>query len=65
MELGALTAGRRLGTHALRHSYTRQRLMSSIPPNYLKRRLGRSEIEATPIYLELVPGPSGTFTTVL
>ena len=56
-ELGAISPGKRVGTHTLRHSYARHLLMNGIPINYLSRWLGHSTIQTTLIYLELVPDP--------
>ena len=59
-ELGAIALGKRVGTHTLRHSYARHLLMNGIPINYLSHWLGRSSIQTTFIYLELVPDPTGS-----
>ena len=59
-ELGAISSGKRVSTHTLRHSYARHLLMNGIPINYLSRWLGHSSIQTTLIYLELVPDPTGT-----
>ena len=56
----ALPPGREVGTHTFRHSYARQLLMNVIPINFLSRWLGHTSIQTTPIYLELVPDPSGS-----
>ena len=61
-ELGALSPGKRVGTHTLRHSYARHLLMNGIPINYSSRRLGHSSIQTTLIYLELVPGRKGSLS---
>ena len=63
-DLGAIAAGKRVGTHALRHSYARHLLMNGIPINYLSRWLGHSSIHTTLIYLELVPDPMGSLAAV-
>ena len=63
-ELGAITPGKRVGTHTLRHSYARHLLMNGIPINYLSRWLGHSSIQTTLIYLELVPDPTGSLAAV-
>ena len=63
-ELGAVTPGRRIGTHTLRHSYARHLLMNGIQINYLSRWLGHPSIQTTLIYLELVPDPSGSLDRV-
>ena len=62
--LGAIAAGRRVGTHTLRHSYARYLLMHGVPINYLSRWLGHSSIQTTLIYLELVPDPTGNLAAV-
>ena len=64
VELGALAAGRRVGTHTLRHSYARHLLMHGIPLNYLSRWMGHTNIKTTLIYLELVPDPTGSLAGV-
>ena len=61
---GALTAGRRVGTHNFRHSYARHLLLHGVPINYLSRWLGHRSIQTTLIYLELVPDPDGLLATV-
>ena len=63
-ELGAISQGKRVSTHTLRHSYARHLLMNGIPINYLSRWLGHSSIQTTLIYLELVPDPTGSLATV-
>ena len=63
-ELGAISQGRHISTHTLRHSYARYLLMSRIPINYLSRWLGHSSIQTTLIYLELVPDPTGSLAMV-
>ena len=63
-ELGALPAGKRIGTHTLRHSYARHYLFNGVPINYLSRWLGHSSIQTTLVYLELVPDPMGTVSTI-
>ena len=39
-ELGAISTGKHISTHTLRHSYARHLLMNGIPINYLSRWLG-------------------------
>ena len=39
-ELGAISQGKQISTHTLRHSYARHLLMNGIPINYLSRWLG-------------------------
>ena len=63
-ELGAISPGKHISTHTLRHSYARHLLMNGIPINYLSRWLGHSSIQTTLIYLELVPDPSGSLAAV-
>ena len=62
--LGALPAGRKVGTHTFRHSYARHLLLHGVPINYLSRWLGHRSIQTTLIYLELVPDPAGRLATV-
>ena len=63
-ELGAISPGKRVSTHTLRHSYARHLLMNGIPINYLSRWLGHSSIQTTLIYLEFVPDPTGSLAMV-
>ncbi len=63
-ELDAISPGKRIGTHTLRHSYARHLLMNGIPINYLSRWLGNSSIQTTLIYLELVPDPTRSLAAV-
>ena len=63
-ELGAISSGKQVSTHTLRHSYARHLLMNGIPINYLSRWLGHSSIQTTLIYLELVPDPTGSLAMV-
>ena len=63
-ELGAISPGKHISTHTLRHSYARHLLMNGIPINYLSRWLGHSSIHTTLIYLELVPDPTGSLAAV-
>ena len=62
--LGALTAGRRVGTHTFRHSYARHLLLHGVPINYLSRWLGHRSIQTTLVYLELVTDPAGGLAAV-
>ena len=64
VELGALPAGRQIGTHTFRHSYARHLLLHGVPVNYLSRWLGHKSITTTLIYLELVPDPAGRLASV-
>ena len=63
-EAGAISSGRRISIHTLRHSYARHLLTSGIPINYLSRWLDHSSIQTTLIYLELVPDPAGSLAVV-
>ena len=63
-ELGAISPGKRVSTHTLRHSYARHLLMNGVLINYLSRWLGHSSIQTTLIYLELVPDPTGSLAMV-
>ena len=63
-EQGAIASGKRIGTHALRHSYARHLLVNDIPINYQSRWLGHSSIQTTLIYVELVPDPTGSLAAV-
>ena len=63
-ELGAISPGKQVSTHTLRHSYARHLLMNGIPINYLSRWLGHSSIQTTLIYPELVPDPTGSLALV-
>ena len=62
--LGALTEGRRIGTHTFRHSYAQHLLLHGVPINYLSRWLGYRSIQTALIYLELVPDPVGRLALV-
>ena len=59
VELGAISAGRKVGTHTLRHSAARHWLSSGIPINVVSRWLGHSSLQTTLIYLEILPDPLG------
>ena len=63
-ELGAISLGKQVSSHTLRHSYARHLLMNGIPINYLSRWLGHSSIQTTLIYLELVPDPTGSLAMI-
>ena len=63
-QLGAIPVGREVRNHTLRHSYARHPLMNGIPINCLSRWLGHSTIQATLIYLEPVPDPTGSLAAV-
>ena len=64
VEAGQLLAGRKVGTHTLRHSYARHLLLNGVPINYLSGWLGHADLETTLIYLKLVPDPAGTLAHV-
>ena len=59
ISLGAPLAGRKIGTHTLRHSFARHLLLEGIPINALSRWLGHAHLSTTLRYLELVPDPAG------
>ena len=59
MEIGAISPGRRVGTHTLRHSAARHWLSSGIPINVVSRWLGHASLQTTLIYLEILPDPLG------
>ncbi len=59
MELGVISAGRKVGTHTLRHSAARHWLSSGIPINVVSRWLGHASLQTTLIYLEILPDPLG------
>ena len=63
-ELGAISPGKQVSTHTLRHSYARHLVMNGNPINYISRWLGRSSFQTTLVYLELVPDPSGSLAMV-
>ncbi len=63
-ELGALPLGKHIGNHTFRHSYARHYLMNGVPINYLSRWLGHSSIQATLIYLKLLPDPMGSVASI-
>ena len=63
-ELDAISPGKQVSTHTLRHSYARHLLLNGIPINYLSRWLGHSSIQTTLIYLELIPDPTGSLAMV-
>ena len=63
-EAGHPPQGRSVGTHTLRHSYTRHMLLNGIPLNYLSRWLGHGRIQTTLVYLDLAPDPSGNLASV-
>ena len=64
MEPSVIPPGRHIWSHTLRHNYARHLLVSGIPINYHSRWLGHSSIQATLIYLELVPDPAGSLASV-
>ena len=62
--LGAISLGRHISNHTLRHSYAWHLLMRGVAINYLSRWLGHSSIQTTLIYLELVPDPTANLAGV-
>ena len=64
-EIGTLVPGKRIVTHTLRHSYARYYLLNGVPINHSRRWLGHGSIQTTLIYMELVPGPTGSVATIL
>ena len=65
VELGAIPAGRNVGTHTLRHSAARHWLSSGVPINVVSRWLGHSRLQTTLVYLEILPDPLGEMGRVL
>ena len=57
--LGEMSAGRKVGTHTLRHSAARHWLSSGIPINVVSRWLGHASLQTTLVYLEILPDPLG------
>ena len=64
ISLGAPLAGRKIGTHTLRHSFARHLLLEGIPINALSRWLGHAHLSTTLRYLELVPDPAGNMERI-
>jgi len=64
MELGAISTGRKVGTHTLRHSAARHWLSSGIPINVVSRWLGHASLQTTLVYLEILPDPLGQMDRV-
>ena len=64
VEQGALTPGRRVSTHTLRHSYARHLLAHAVPINYVSRWLGHSSLQTTLVYLEVLPDPTGSLEMI-
>jgi len=64
VELGAIPAGRHVGTHTLRHTAARHWLASGIPINVVSRWLGHASLQTTLIYLEILPDPLGDMNRV-
>lgn len=56
---GKMPAGKRIGTHTLRHSAARHWLLSGVPINVVSRWLGHSNLATTLIYLAIVPDVEG------
>ena len=63
--LGVMSAGRKVGTHTLRHSAARHWLSSGIPINVVSRWLGHASLQTTLVYLEILPDPLGEMDRVL
>jgi integrase/recombinase XerD len=59
MEIGAMSVGRKVSTHTLRHSAARHWLSSGIPINVVSRWLGHASLQTTLVYLEILPDPLG------
>ena len=57
--LGAISSGRKVGTHTLRHSAARHWLNSGVPINHVSKWLGHASLQSTLIYLEILPDPTG------
>ena len=64
VEAGVLAQGRRVTSHALRHSYARHLLTHGIPINVLSRWMGHRNLDSTLIYLEILPDPTGSLETI-
>jgi integrase/recombinase XerD len=56
---GKMPAGKKIGTHTLRHSAARHWLLSGVPINVVSRWLGHSNLATTLIYLAIVPDVEG------
>ena len=52
---GEIPQGRRVATHALRHSAARHWLASGVPLNRVSVWLGHASLQTTLIYLEILP----------
>ena len=65
VEAGEFPMGRRISTHTFRHSYARHMLAYGIPINVLSRWLGHANLSTTMVYLDLLPDPTHTLTTIL
>lgn len=61
---GVLVEGRKVSSHALRHSYARHLLAHGIPLNVLSHWLGHASINTTLIYVQLLPDPAGTLQEI-
>lgn len=59
VEMGAIPAGKPVGTHTLRHSAARHWLRSGVPVNVVQLWLGHSSLSTTLIYLQLISDPGG------
>jgi integrase len=61
---GALSPGRHIGTHTLRHSAARHWLASGVPINTVQRWLGHASLQTTLVYLQILPDPMGDIARV-
>ncbi len=58
-DLGTIPVGRRVATHALRHSAARHWLECGVPINHVSKWLGHASLQSTLVYLEILPDPTG------
>ena len=63
-ETGAIPQGRRVATHALRHSAARHWLASGVPLNRVSVWLGHASLQTTLIYLQILPDPGDDMARV-
>ena len=63
-EAGAIPRGRRVATHALRHSAARHWLASGVPLNRVSVWLGHASLQTTLIYLQIPPHPGDDMARV-
>ena len=64
MKAGTIAAGKRIGTHTLRHSFARHMVANGIPLNQLQVWLGHESLVTTQVYLKLAPDTGGMMTTI-